>query len=473
MYRKRDKEQMTIYDFILPFGGKLQAENRWVKMAQIMPWDMIEDLYAASFKDERSDGRPPIPARVAFGALYIQENENFPDERTLEHIAENAYMQYFLGLTEFNPRPLFDATMMTWFRKRFSPEDIAKINEELYRRLHPPQDEPPRDKECGNKGTLVLDATVAPSDIRYPTDLSLLNECREKTEAMIERGWEHSRRSGHKTSYNRKTARKSYLALQKQRKPRKKAIRRATRQQLGYVEKNLETLDKLLSETGEGALRGQDITQLKTIREVLRQQKEHAANPKKSISDRIVSLRQPHVRPIVRGKAGAMVEFGQKIAFSVVDGFTFIEEQSWNNFAEGATLQASAEKYRRRHGVYPEAILADKTYRNRNNLAFCKALGIRLSGPRLGRPKMVEQESERKQAYRDSCDRNIVESRNGIVKRRYGFSRIMAWLSQTAQTEAAMNVLVMNVALLLRILLRFFKIRFGFLFWSLQFVCSC
>jgi hypothetical protein len=462
MYKKRDKEQMTIYDFILPFGGKLQAENRWVKMAALMPWDMIEDIYAASFKAERADGRRPIPARIAFGSLYIQQSENFPDERTLEHIAENAYMQYFLGLTEFNPQPLFDSSMMTWFRKRFSARDIEAINGELYRRMRPPQDGPPPDNKGGNKGTLVLDATVAPSDIRYPTDLSMLNECRENTEAMIERLWEHSRRSGHKTSYSRKKARKGYLALQKQRRPRKKALRRAIRQQLGYVAKNLGTLEKLLSETGEGVLRRQDIERLKTIRDVFGQQKEHAANPGKPIANRIVSLRQPHVRPIVRGKAGAMVEFGQKIAFSVVDGFTFIEEQSWNNFAEGTTLQASAEKYRQRHGVYPEAILADKTYRNRDNLAFCKAHGIRLSGPRLGRPNMTELETEREQAYKDSCNRNVVESRNGIIKRRYGFSRIMAWLSQTAQTEAAMNAAhVLRVLwrlFLHRLILRFFRV---------------
>jgi len=93
-----------------------------------------------------------------------------------------------------------------------------------------------------------------------------------------------------------------------------------------------------------------------------------------------------NARPMVQGKAGNEVEFGQKISLSVVDGFTFIEEQGWNNFVEGVTLIASAERFRERHGVYPEAILADKTYRNSDNVAFCKKNGIRLSGPRLGRP---------------------------------------------------------------------------------------
>ena len=266
MYRKRDRNQLTIDNFATPFGGKLNAENRWLKMAEIMPWDMIEDIYAASFKDENLDGRPPIPARIAFGALYIKENENFPDERTVEHIAENNYMQYFLGLTEFRSEPLFDPSMMTWFRKRFSKEDIDKINEEIYRRSHKPSDgDGPPAPGGGNKGKLILDASVAPSDIRYPTDLSLLNECRENTEKMIDHIWDKTERNGHKTSYKRNIARKRYLTVSKQRKPRKKQVRQAIREQLEYVEKNLETLGSILTRIGIENLTDRQLERLMTI----------------------------------------------------------------------------------------------------------------------------------------------------------------------------------------------------------------
>ena len=185
MYRKASRSQLSLDEFFLPFGGHLSAENRWVKIAKLMPWEMIEDLYAESFKGERDDGRPPIPARIAFGAIYIKEQENLTDERTVAYIAENPYAQFFLGLSSFQQEPLFDASMMVHFRKRFTPEKIAKINEELFRRMNPPK--PPSDG--GNDGTIVLDATVAPADVRFPTDLSLLNECREHTEDMIDHIW--------------------------------------------------------------------------------------------------------------------------------------------------------------------------------------------------------------------------------------------------------------------------------------------
>ena len=104
------------------------------------------------------------------------------------------------------------------------------------------------------------------------------------------------------------------------------------------------------------------------------------------VTDRIVNLYQPHVRPIVRGKASAAVEFGAKVAISIENGICRIEKLSWDAFNEASILIESVERYKDRHGHYPEAVLADRIYRNRDNLAFCKENNIRLSGPRLGRP---------------------------------------------------------------------------------------
>jgi len=461
MYRKHDRAQLSMEEFFLPFGGCLSANNRWVKMAKMMPWDMIEDLYADYFVEDKKDGRPPIPARIAFGAIYIKEQEKLTDRQTVEYVAENPYAQYFLGLSSFQQEPLFDNSMMARFRYRFDAEKMEKINEELYRRQNPPK--PPDDGS--NKGTLILDATAAPADIRYPTDLSLLNECRENTEAILDHVWEVCGLGGRKQYYNRKKARAKYLKVAKQRKPRKRQIKKAIREQIGFVEKNLEVLNGLEPELCGNLELMSHLSRLDTIRKVLEQQKSMIQTGSHSVDDRIVNLRQPHVRPIVRGKVSAPVEFGQKIAVSVVDGYTFIEKQSWDNFSEGITLIDSVTKYRERHGVYPKVILADKTYRNRANIRFCKDNGIRLAGPRLGRPKEEELEAEKAQAYTDSCERNEVESKFGIGKRRYGLGLIMARLPFTAETEAAMNIFAMNVAFLLRVFLRLFFRRFC---WTLS-----
>ena len=126
------------------------------------------------------------------------------------------------------------------------------------------------------------------------------------------------------------------------------------------------------------------------------------------------------------------------------------------------------EDYHRKFGCYPEAVLADKIYQTRANRAFCKEKGIRLTGPALGRPKTGEADRKQKrQMYKDACDRNAVEGRNGNAKRRFGLDLIAAKLDETAKTEAALILLAMNAAhKLARWLLRFFqKMLFGRIFW--------
>lgn len=450
MYRKRDRNQQNLDDFILPFAGKLKAENRWVKLSRMMPWDYIEDIYAQSMSQD--NGAKAFSARIAFGAIYIKEHENLTDVRTVENIAENPYMQYFLGLHEYTDRPLFDSSMMVYFRKRFTAEQIEAINKRMFIPEKPerPDDDPPPP----NSGKLVLDATCAPADIRYPNDLSLLNEARENTEEIIERLWPHSRRQGHKTRYNRKKARRAYLRIAKQKKPKAAKTRAAIRKQLEYLRCNLEDIGDLLLDTGLSTLPEKWHSRLMVICELYRQQSGMHANGSHQCEKRIVSLRQPHVRPMVRGKAGRPFEFGQKLALSVVEGYTFIERQSFENFHEGVTLIQSVEQYRSLHGCYPEVVQADQIYRNRKNLAFCKEHGIRLSGPKLGRPAKDPHRDRAVEAL-DHRERIIIEGRNGMAKRRFGLDLIMAILPETALTEGALQVLCMNTRL--RLLWRLFS----------------
>ncbi|SFH38827.1 Transposase DDE domain-containing protein [Desulfotomaculum arcticum] len=176
------------------------------------------------------------------------------------------------------------------------------------------------------------------------------------------------------------------------------------------------------------------------------------------VNDRIVSISQPHVRPIVRGKATADTEFGAKVAISIVDGYAYVEKLSWDNFNEGITLIESVECFRKRYGHYPEAVQADKIYRNAKNLRYCEQYGIRLSGPRLGRPsanKDIQKEQKRLERQ-DASERNAVESKFGEGKRRYGLARIMTRLKETAESVICLQFLVMNLERRLRVLLFYF-----------------
>ena len=112
-----------------------------------------------------------------------------------------------------------------------------------------------------------------------------------------------------------------------------------------------------------------------------------------------------------------------------------------------------AERFRVREGHYPSRILADKIYRNRENLSYCKAHGIRLSGPALGRPKKGETR-DKAQDYRDECERVEVERRFSLAKRKCGMGLVTAKLRETAAHVIAMSVLVLNLRKIQRALLR-------------------
>ncbi|MDQ0062897.1 hypothetical protein J2T15_001944 [Paenibacillus harenae] len=143
-----------------------------------------------------------------------------------------------------------------------------------------------------------------------------------------------------------------------------------------------------------------------------------------------------------------------------MNGYVWIETVQWDNFNEATTLQSSVEAYKDRFGYYPAVILADKIYRNRDNLKYCKELGIRMSGPKLGRPsKEGTTAADRKQEREDAAQRNAIEGKFGEGKRKLGLSRIRARKAENSLTVIATQFLVMNLETWLRTLfLLFFRI---------------
>lgn len=238
-----------------------------------------------------------------------------------------------------------------------------------------------------------------------------------------------------------------------------KVIRKAIRQQLGYVERNLSIIAeqaKLQSLTRLGRKAYRDLL---VIQELYRQQLQMYKARSHQVDERIVSIHQPHVRPIVRGKAKARVEFGAKIAVSMVNGYAFLDHQSWDNFNESTTLIDVIEKYRARMGYYPAVVQADQIYRTRENRRFCKEHGIRLSGPALGRkPKNGPTSEEKKIVKQDAGERNAIEGKFGEGKRKYGLGRIRARLAKTSESVIMLQLLVMNLERRLRVLFFLFFI---------------
>ena len=303
--------------------------------------------------------------------------------------------------------------------------------------------ERPEASENGeNVGTMILDATASPSNIRFPQDFSLLNEAREKTDRMIDLLHKQIREKLHPRTY-REVLHNAYLNVAKSKKRTAKAVRSLIRKLLCAVKRNLQFVDSYLARGG--ILPRKDLTNLETIRQLYLQQKEMFDRHTHRVENRIVSISQPYLRPIVRGKAKTPVEFGAKYDVSVDEkGHARLEKISSDAYNECGTLQCASERYLARTGHYPRRILADKIYNTAENREYCRAHGIRLSGRGPGRPPKLSPE-ERKTERRDNIDRNEAERFFSREKRTCGAALIVSKLEETTLSSIALSVLVANL----------------------------
>jgi len=472
-------QQLVISGFESPFSNVLSPTNRWVILAGKIPWDSLVSTYNRQLEN-RFTGADSINPRVAIGALIIKHICDLSDRETILQIQENMYMQYFIGYSSFSNEAPFDPSLFVDLRKRLSLEHINEINEKILGLMsdkgeaektednNKKSDEPaeaalmnethaPESTEgiiintdnkavSTNAGTLLMDATACPQDIAYPTDLDLLNDAREKSEELIDILYRVHTRPKPRTY--RQTARKIYLKTAQKKKKTKKEIRSAIRQQLQFLKRNISSIHKLLEQYNGRRipLRRREYKYLLVIQTLYEQQKYMYDNKGHSVDNRIVSIHQPHVRPIVRGKTNAAVEFGSKIQVSLVKGIAFLDTLSWDAFNESTRLEDSVEKYKTRFGFYPKEVLADKIYCTRKNRKWLKEMDIKLKAKPLGRPSLNGALSNPV----SPGERNPIEGKFGQAKTAYGMNRIKARLKETSESWVASIVLVLNLINLIR-----------------------
>ena len=481
MIRYHSHKQLSLAEFDWPFQSALDENNRWVKLSQCIPWDALAEGYYQGLS--LTQGRPSKDARLVIGAVIIKHKLCLSDEETVAQIQENPYLQYFVGLAGYQMEAPFAPSLFVEIRKRMghgvfevfqgaiidAVEDTKAKKKSQSQSEQPPEDSDdppassggtPREEEPENQGKLILDATVAPQAIRYPTDLSLLNEAREFSEKIIDELYPKTDGKKKPRTYREK-ARKAYLAIVKQRRPSGKIRRRGIKQQLQYLRRNLGHIERLLEYWPEGAplpLPRWLLYRYWVIQHVNAQQREMYQNKSRRCDDRIVSISQPYVRPIIRGKLDKPVEFGAKLSVSLNgDGVACVDHLRWDAYHEGGDLKSQVEAYRTRQGYYPEAVLGDPLYGTQANRRYLKGHGIRFAGKPLGRPKKVTEANReelkrlKRQRREEYLQRIPIEGKFGQGKNGYRLNYIRAKRADTSYAWINSIFLVMNLLILLRI----------------------
>jgi hypothetical protein len=228
---------------------------------------------------------------------------------------------------------------------------------------------------------------------------------------------------------------------------------------LRYLKRNLGHIEAMLDRSPglEIPLSHKQLRQYRIIRHLYVQQKQMFETGTRRCDDRIVSIHQPHVRPIVRGKQNKAVEFGAKLGVSLDgDGIACVDHLSWDAYHEGHDLPDQVESYRRRHGHYPEKVLADPLYGTRDNRKYLKQKGIRFAGKPLGRPPKLcglAKQIDRRQRRQDYRERIPIEGKFGQGKNGYNLNYIRARTAETSEAWIRSIFMVMNLLVLIRFLL--------------------
>lgn len=445
MYTKESRdEQLNLFSdkLLAPF---LDSENELFKITKTLDWVKLSDKLSEFYSPD--NGRPSKPSRLKIGLLILKHLYRLSDKDTLKTLKENIYAQYLCNISLEGTKHCLNSSTLTYFRKQIGLKGLKFIEEEVLGSLK-------RAKLLKNK-ILVCDTTVTPSNISYPTDVSLLEKVRQKAVKYLETAKE----LGAKTyrTYKR-TAKKVFVQYQKIRHHTIHTRRRVQKQLRQFAQRNIQQLKEAVhniqSATKNTSSQTADLidktkkqftkeTQkfLDTASKILTQQKDiYQEIP---VKERIVSVNQPHIRPMVRGKYPIEVEFGPKILLNLKNNFLFLEHLSFNNTSDSQLLDISIKGYQERFGSLPTQLAADRGFWSKENRQLAENYAIKkIAIENKGKSSYLKGKPFRERLRRLRCS---IEAKISLAKRKYGLDRIRYTMPQGEEMWVRLGLIAMNL----------------------------
>jgi len=432
MYRRKDRKTIPLFPELFPFGGKLDENNRWLRIADLIAWEELEEEYAKHFSDV---GRPATDAQLVIGLLLLKHMTGLSDVGIVQDVLENPYMQAFCGYEKFVTEELLDPSTLTRMRERLGLEFFKELEAKTYKLLI--------DRKIIKAKGMLVDATVFPEKIKYPNDVGLLNDVREWLDRQIKK---LGKIVGKKYRTYPRRSRKEYLNFSKKKTKTKKVINKAKKQMLQYVRRNIKHLKDAIEQikVRGGKVKEHIIEKLRVAEKIFHQQQEMYKRKSNRVEERIVSLHRAYVRPIKRGKQGKKTEFGGKGALVEVGGFLFLDYFEHRAFAEEELLADHLAGYMSRFGKLPPYASMDAKYGTEENRELAEKLGVRASFKRRGRkPKTVD--SQDRWFKKKQRERNRIEGGFGNGKEHYGLDRVKYSIKDGSEIWVRAGILAMNL----------------------------
>lgn len=397
-----------------------------------MDWERISDKLSRFYCND--NGRPSKPARAKVGLLVIKHLYTLSDVNVVDNLKRDIYVQYLCDISPKEAKQFINPSSLSKFRKQIGLKGIKIIEEEIQRAVN--KVKPPKGRR------LVTDTTIVPSNIAYPTDVSLLEKVRRKAVAFIDKAKKLGSKS-HRT-YKR-VAKKVYIQYQKVRKHTAKSRRKTIKKLLQFATRNIHQLKESVEHVKQ---QSNDVPEmedaqnfLETAQDILKQQKD--LYQKKEVKNRIVSVHQPHIRPMVKGKYPVSVEFGPKVLLNMDDDYLFLESLHFDNVSDTHLLEKSIEGYHKRRGKPPTQLAADRGFWSKDNYDLAESLGVKkVAIQNKGKSNHLKGKPFAKRLRALRCK---IEAKISLAKRKYGLDRCRYLLPDGEEMWVRLGLSVMNL----------------------------
>jgi hypothetical protein len=442
----KDNPQLS-FDAIPFLKFPYKADHPLMQLEKAIRWNDLLDELARFYSEEQ--GRPTISLRAKAGTLILKFVKKMSDRQAVVYVEENLYAQHFCGLTPDQANGyMFPDTGLSEFRRQIGPEGMALMEAVLNAAAER------RPLQRGNK--VIIDTTCIPIDIRYPTDVKLLERCRREVLILIKK----AKGFGVETSYRTyaRVAKKIYTVFAKLSKPKAKTRKKVHKQMIQFVRRNLKQLVDLRARctTVLGPTLGNETNRrrfemhrfLQRLKEseqkigIILHQQRQIYRGNLHLPHRIVSFHKDHVRPIMRGKFPVPTEFGPKILLAVVRGYTYVVKSFQDNVSDTRMTVPALQWFKTMFKQFPRELLADRGMWKRAIAQWMRRAGIGC-GIQVKGKEVADTPVTRRQIRQ----RLPIEARISLGKRCFGWGRCLARNNDHEESWIRLGAAAMNVHL--------------------------
>ena len=403
--------------FIDPSLYELDEELR--KVDELLSQSNLLKPFEEAF--DESLGRPGTPVGIYLRMMYLKFRWGLSYEEVEREVRERLPWRYFCHLSLMDAVP--DSTTLIKLNQRFGEERMAKLNQELVRSLVKTRSIKPR--------RIRIDSTTLEAHISNPNDVGVLHQAVKtltRTAASL----------GNKvTSHVRATKRALFAWSQAARaKPKvrkekgRKILKKVQKLAQDTVEQSRKAFQALSRSVAEqpAKLRQKFSEQIGLAERIL-SQTEQKLQGKKSIPDRLVSFHDAEARAICKGKLNRPVEFGRTLQLVQDSSGVIVHyEVHGGNPNDKTQLLSLVRQTKKRLGVKPKELAADRGYYSAENVRKLKKTGIQRVGiPKVGRLSATESRHQHKKWFRAlQRFRCGMEAGISMLKRKFSLGRVLA-----------------------------------------------